>query len=75
MCVEPEGWYQDPFGVQEHRWISLGRPTALVRDAGVMPMPLRQVPPAPGPPPKDMRGRLGFRAWFDIVELLARLLP
>jgi hypothetical protein len=29
-----EGWYQDPFGVHEHRWMSQGRPTKLVRDGG-----------------------------------------
>lgn len=31
----PEGWYRDPFGIHEDRWISDGRPTRLVRDAGV----------------------------------------
>ena len=30
-----EGWYTDPFGLHEARWISDGRPTKLVRDAGV----------------------------------------
>jgi hypothetical protein len=30
-----EGWYVDPYGVHEARWISAGRPTSLVRDAGV----------------------------------------
>ena len=30
-----EGWYTDPFGRHEARWISNGRPTKLVRDAGV----------------------------------------
>ena len=29
-----EGWYQDPFGVHEHRWMSQGKPTKLVRDGG-----------------------------------------
>jgi hypothetical protein len=33
--AEEEGWYVDPYGVHEARWISAGRPTALVRDAGV----------------------------------------
>jgi hypothetical protein len=32
--MNPEGWYLDPFGVHEERWISNGRPTALVRDDG-----------------------------------------
>jgi hypothetical protein len=29
-----EGWYTDPFGRHEARWLSDGRPTKLVRDAG-----------------------------------------
>jgi hypothetical protein len=32
--VAAEGWYQDPFGVHEHRWMSRGQPTKLVRDSG-----------------------------------------
>jgi hypothetical protein len=27
-----EGWYTDPFGRHEARWLSAGAPTALVRD-------------------------------------------
>ena len=27
-----EGWYRDPFGLHEDRWMSQGRPTKLVRD-------------------------------------------
>lgn len=30
-----EGWYTDPFGRHEARWISSGRPTSLVRDGDV----------------------------------------
>jgi hypothetical protein len=30
-----EGWYKDPFGIHEARWISAGRPTKLVRDNSV----------------------------------------
>jgi hypothetical protein len=30
--VSAEGWYVDPFGVHEARWISEGTPTSLVRD-------------------------------------------
>jgi len=30
-----EGWYTDPFGRHEARWMSNGRPTELVRDDGV----------------------------------------
>jgi hypothetical protein len=32
--LKPEGWYVDPFGRHEARWISDGGPTALVRDGG-----------------------------------------
>jgi hypothetical protein len=31
----PQGWFVDPFGAHEQRWISQGRPTALVRDGRV----------------------------------------
>jgi hypothetical protein len=27
-----EGWYLDPYGIHEQRWMSSGRPTKLVRD-------------------------------------------
>jgi hypothetical protein len=30
-----EGWYTDPFGRHEARWLSDGTPTKLVRDDGV----------------------------------------
>jgi len=30
-----EGWYTDPYGRHEARWMSAGQPTKLVRDAGV----------------------------------------
>lgn len=30
-----EGWYLDPFRIHEQRWMSDGRPTSLVKDAGV----------------------------------------
>ena len=29
-----EGWFDDPYGVHQHRWFSAGRPSALVRDDG-----------------------------------------
>ena len=29
-----EGWYRDPFGIHEDRWMSQGQPTKLVRDGG-----------------------------------------
>ena len=30
-----EGWYTDPYGRHEARWISAGSPTKLVRDGAV----------------------------------------
>ncbi len=33
--MNEEGWYKDPYGQHEARWISGGTPTALVRDAGI----------------------------------------
>jgi hypothetical protein len=30
--MSAEGWYVDPFGLHEARWISDGTPTGLVRD-------------------------------------------
>jgi hypothetical protein len=32
-----EGWYTDPYGRHEARWLSVGMPTKLVRDDGVEP--------------------------------------
>jgi hypothetical protein len=32
---EQEGWFTDPFGRHEARWLSFGTPTKLVRDDGV----------------------------------------
>ena len=37
------GWYQDPYGVHELRWISAGAATRLVRDGDVN---SSDVPPA-----------------------------
>lgn|SRR5215469_6132360 len=36
MKINPlaEGWYRDPFGIHEDRWISQGLPTKVVRDGG-----------------------------------------
>jgi hypothetical protein len=34
-AASQEGWYTDPYGRHEARWLSEGRPTKLVRDAGV----------------------------------------
>ncbi len=33
--MNEEGWYKDPYGRHDARWISVGTPTALVRDAGI----------------------------------------
>jgi hypothetical protein len=33
--LKEEGWYTDPFGLHEARWMSDGQPSALVRDGGV----------------------------------------
>ena len=46
----PQGWYVDPYGVHQHRWISQGRPTALVRDGRAEsqdPPPDRPLPDGP----------------------------
>ncbi len=32
---EEEGWFTDPFGRHEARWLSFGTPTKLVRDGDV----------------------------------------
>ena len=47
-----EGWYRDPFGIHEDRWMSQGKPTKLVRDSGTesydpppdLPLPAELVP-------------------------------
>jgi hypothetical protein len=33
--MNEEGWFKDPYGRHEARWVSDGTPTALVRDTGV----------------------------------------
>jgi len=33
--MSAEGWYVDPYGLHEARWISEGVPTSLVRDGNV----------------------------------------
>ena len=48
--MDAEGWYQDPFGAHEARWISAGTPTALVRDAGEE----SHDPPPDAPMPTDL---------------------
>lgn len=53
--MEAEGWYRDPWGVHDDRWLSGGHPTSLVRDgdveskdeppSGLVPGPLIESPP------------------------------
>jgi hypothetical protein len=35
-AMEAEGWYHDPYGRHEARWLSEGTPTDLVRDGNQM---------------------------------------
>ena len=35
LAKTEEGWYTDPYSRHEARWFSEGKPTKLVRDAGV----------------------------------------
>lgn len=64
MSEQFEGWYTDPYGRHEARWLSQGRPTRLVRDGtteryddppveeapSVVPRPVEgAVPPVGGP--------------------------
>jgi hypothetical protein len=39
------GWCNDPYGRHEHRWLTAGKPSALVGDGGVE----SQDPPPDGP--------------------------
>ena len=48
--MNEEGWYIDPYGRHEARWISAGTPTSLVRDGGVE----AQDTPPDEPMPADM---------------------
>jgi len=45
-----EGWYLDPYGIHERRWMSGGKPTSLVRDAGAE---VNDAPPD-GPPSRPV---------------------
>jgi hypothetical protein len=33
--IDEEGWYTDPYGLHDARWMSMGEPTKLVRDGDV----------------------------------------
>jgi hypothetical protein len=54
--IPAEGWYRDPFGIHEDRWMSQGLPTKLVRDGGAeaydpppdLPLPAELVPAVSG---------------------------
>jgi len=35
MDESPQGWYTDPYERHEARWMSEGKPTALVRDGDI----------------------------------------
>jgi hypothetical protein len=57
-----EGWYTDPWGHHEARWISLGNATALVRDGDVESQdPPPNTPPTvtPGLIPPEAPGQVG----------------
>ncbi len=43
--AQAQGWYLDPYGVHEQRWISQGRPSNLVRDGRIE----AKDPPPDGP--------------------------
>lgn len=55
-----QGWYQDPFGVHEHRWFSDGTPTSLVRDGAAE---TDDPPPAP-----EYAGRLVAAATRELPD-------
>jgi hypothetical protein len=44
--MEAEGWYHDPYGRHEARWLSNGTPTDLVRDGDQV---MHDAPPPDAP--------------------------
>lgn len=56
MHLAEEGWYVDPYGRHEARWISDGTPTALVRDGDVE---AKDPPPDEAPPRPLVRAEPG----------------
>src|SRR5689334_21494685 len=67
-----EGWYRDPFGIHEDRWMSQGQPTKLVRDGGAesydpppdLPLPAELVPAESDGGAADEAGReSGYSDW------------
>ena len=51
--MNEEGWYKDPYGLHESRWISDGVATALVRDDGVESQDPPPDEPTTGPMERD----------------------
>jgi hypothetical protein len=62
--VNEEGWYRDPYGRHESRWISDGTPTALVRDAEI-----ESQDPPPDEPVTVGRERVAETAPVDGTDL------
>jgi hypothetical protein len=54
-----EGWFTDPYGRHEARWLSAGHPTKLVRDGGVE---------SYDEPPDEPASRIPVRLEEDPVE-------
>jgi hypothetical protein len=54
--VDEEGWFTDPYGRHEARWLSQGEPTKLVRDDGIE---------AYDEPPTDPPGQVAVRIEGD----------
>jgi hypothetical protein len=59
-----EGWYTDPYALHEARWMSEGKPTKLVRDAGV-----ESYDEPPDEPPKCVPERIVTEARKDGSDL------
>jgi hypothetical protein len=59
-----EGWFTDPWGHHEARWISLGKATDLVRDGDIEahdPPPVTPPTVTPALIPPEAPGRVGAR--------------
>jgi hypothetical protein len=69
--MNEEGWYIDPYGHHEARWISGGYPTSLVRDGTVEsqdPPPALPLPPEMEPWASDLPGNGGDLKRADDAE-------
>ena len=69
--MNEEGWYVDPFGRHEARWISGGYPTSLVRDGSAEsqdPPPALPLPPELEPWASDPPGNGGDLKRADDAE-------